>query len=279
MIGKVQVIIDGEKSEMETYSVAQLDAEVKKVQDKLGKLVIKDIHGLENTLKYKSGTDHNHDHRYPLMADFNLLKKEVGNNTKKNITNATITGDVNKTLTLTFADGSILQTSFVDNQGGGSPQADIMLNSLNFDPQTGVLKGVRSDGQVLTVNLDGRYAPKEKDRLILMQRINSNEIEVIREPSELPSMNMSQLDISKLPIFENLRTKPQPLVAKSEAGEPALVIEPSYSMNAFLEGAILNEYGRLHMISNGQKKELVFKEDVERIVEEKIQQMQNIIGG
>ena len=32
------------------------------------------------------------------------------------------------------------------------------LNSLNFNHDTGVLTGVRSDGQQLTVNLDGRYA-------------------------------------------------------------------------------------------------------------------------
>ncbi|MDO4230228.1 MAG: pyocin knob domain-containing protein [Capnocytophaga sp.] len=77
-------------------------------------------------------------------------------NTNKRVVDFTITGDVNKVFTLIYQDGTTAVKNFSDIVGGTS--ADVMLNSLNFNKDTGVLTGVRSDGQQLTVDLNGRYA-------------------------------------------------------------------------------------------------------------------------
>lgn len=69
-----------------------------------------------------------------------------------------VTGEANKTITLTFKNGEVLTAPFVDIAGGGGAGPDVKLNSLEFDPATGVLTGNRSDGTPITVNLDGRYA-------------------------------------------------------------------------------------------------------------------------
>lgn len=83
-------------------------------------------------------------------------KGKLHDTANKVAVNMTVTGDVNKILTLTFADGTTLKAPFKDLAIDNI--ADIKLNSLNFNTQTGVLTGVRSDGQELTVDLDGRYA-------------------------------------------------------------------------------------------------------------------------
>lgn len=79
-------------------------------------------------------------------------------NAQKRVVGLTVTGDVDKIITITFADGTAIQAPFTDNDTLPENLADIKLNSLNFNEQTGVLTGVRSDGQQLTVSLDGRYA-------------------------------------------------------------------------------------------------------------------------
>ncbi len=81
-------------------------------------------------------------------------------NAQKRVVGLTVTGDVDKIITITFADSTVLQAPFTDNNTLPENLADIKLNSLNFNHQTGVLTGLRSDGQQLTVNLDGRYALK-----------------------------------------------------------------------------------------------------------------------
>lgn len=77
-------------------------------------------------------------------------------NAKKQVVNITVTGDVNKIITITFADSTVIQAPFKDNDH--TPLADVHLNSMNFDENTGVLTGVKSDGEVITVSLDGRYS-------------------------------------------------------------------------------------------------------------------------
>lgn len=79
-------------------------------------------------------------------------------NAQKRVVGLTVTGDVDKIITLTFADGTAIQAPFTDKDTLPENLADIKLNSLNFNEQTGVLTGVRSDGLQLTVSLDGRYA-------------------------------------------------------------------------------------------------------------------------
>ena len=79
-------------------------------------------------------------------------------NAQKRVVGLTVTGDVDKIITITFADSTVLQAPFTDKDTLPENLANIKLNSLNFNEQTGVLTGVRSDGQQLTVSLDGRYA-------------------------------------------------------------------------------------------------------------------------
>ncbi len=88
----------------------------------------------------------------------NQEKQTNQTNAQKRVVGVTVTGDVTKILTLTLADSSVLQASFTDKDTLPNNLADVKLNSLNFNHDTGVLTGVRSDGQQLTVNLDGRYA-------------------------------------------------------------------------------------------------------------------------
>ena len=88
----------------------------------------------------------------------NEEKRTNQTNAQKRVVGLTVTGDVDKIITITFADGTAIQAPFTDNDTLPENLADIKLNSLNFNDQTGVLIGVRSDGQQLTVSLDGRYA-------------------------------------------------------------------------------------------------------------------------
>lgn len=98
-----------------------------------------------------------------LVNNLNVLTEnintELGNklNINKEVINFTITGDSNKTATLTFKDGSTIVASFNDIDTDTILQ-DINLNTLTFNILTGVLTGLKTDGNVVTVNLDGRYA-------------------------------------------------------------------------------------------------------------------------
>ncbi len=86
----------------------------------------------------------------------NEEKQKNEENANKRIVGFTVTGDVNKIITLTFADSTVIQAPFNDNDH--IPLADVNMNSLNFNEKTGVLTGVKNDGVQITVNLDGRYS-------------------------------------------------------------------------------------------------------------------------
>ena len=86
----------------------------------------------------------------------NEEKQKNEENANKQIVGFTVTGDVNKIITLTFADSTVMQASFNDNDH--IPLADVNMNSLNFNENTGVLTGVKSDGNEISVSLDGRYS-------------------------------------------------------------------------------------------------------------------------
>ena len=83
-------------------------------------------------------------------------KQKNEENALKRVANVTVTGDVNKIITITFADSTVIQAPFKDNDH--IPSADVNMNSLNFNFNTGVLTGVKNDGNEITVTLDGRYA-------------------------------------------------------------------------------------------------------------------------
>jgi len=86
----------------------------------------------------------------------NEEKRKNEENALKRVANVTVTGDVNKIITITFADSTVMQAPFKDNDH--IPLADVNMNSLNFNVNTGVLTGVKNDGNAITVTLDGRYA-------------------------------------------------------------------------------------------------------------------------
>ena len=86
----------------------------------------------------------------------NEEKRKNEENTLKRVANITVTGDVNKIITITFADSTVMQAPFKDNDH--IPLADVNMNSLNFNENTGVLTGVKSDGNKISVSLDGRYS-------------------------------------------------------------------------------------------------------------------------
>lgn len=86
----------------------------------------------------------------------NEEKQKNEENALKRVANITVTGDVNKIITITFADSTVMQAPFKDNDH--IPLADVNMNSLNFNVNTGVLTGVKNDGNAITVTLDGRYA-------------------------------------------------------------------------------------------------------------------------
>jgi hypothetical protein len=86
----------------------------------------------------------------------NEEKRKNEENALKRVANITVTGDVNKIITITFADSTVMQAPFKDNDH--IPLADVHMNSLNFNENTGVLTGVKSDGNEISVSLDGRYS-------------------------------------------------------------------------------------------------------------------------
>lgn len=143
------------------------------------KIPMDTIDGLENAIRGTASAEQLRNHLTDSQAHSGLfdrkVDKEAGKtltsndytneekrtnqvNAKKRVVNLTVTGDVDKIITLTFADGTALQASFTDKDTLPENLADIKLNSLNFNHETGVLTGLRSDGQQLTVSLDGRYA-------------------------------------------------------------------------------------------------------------------------
>lgn len=86
----------------------------------------------------------------------NEEKQKNEENANKRVVSLTVTGDVNKIITLTFSDSTVIQAPFNDNDH--IPLADVHMNSLNFNENTGVLTGVKSDGNEISVSLDGRYS-------------------------------------------------------------------------------------------------------------------------
>ena len=72
-----------------------------------------------------------------------------------NLISGSVTGDKNKTITLTRRDGTTLSVPFIDNEGVTS---DDVLNTLDFDKNTGVVTAVTSEGIQITANFDGRYS-------------------------------------------------------------------------------------------------------------------------
>nr|DAX82862.1 MAG TPA: hypothetical protein [Caudoviricetes sp.] len=143
------------------------------------KIPMDTIDGLENAIRGTASADQLRNHLTDSQAHQELfatkVDKEAGKtltsndytneekrtnqgNAQKRVVGLTVTGDVDKIITLTFADGTAIQAPFTDKDTLPENLADIKLNSLNFNEQTGVLTGVRTDGQQLTVSLDGRYA-------------------------------------------------------------------------------------------------------------------------
>src|SRR5690606_8048326 len=73
--------------------------------------------------------------------------------TNKTIEAVSVTGDANKTITLTREDGTILTASFLDIDTEGP---DDVINTLTFNTGNGTLVAITSEGAVISVSLDGR---------------------------------------------------------------------------------------------------------------------------
>lgn len=75
----------------------------------------------------------------------------------KKVNAISVSGDSNKTITLTREDGTILTANFLDNNDYELP--DDVLNTLSFnDNDDGVLIAVTSLGEIISVSIDGRYS-------------------------------------------------------------------------------------------------------------------------
>lgn len=74
----------------------------------------------------------------------------------KKVNAVSVTGDSNKTITVTREDGSILTASFLDRD---TEFPDDVINTLTFNVNDdGVLIAITSEGAVLSVSMDGRYS-------------------------------------------------------------------------------------------------------------------------
>jgi len=143
------------------------------------KIPIDSVEGLKSALENTANADMINNHLTDTQAHKALFDKKVNKEDGKGLSSndytdeekarnaenekwravgMSVTGEANKTITLTFNNGEVLTAPFVDIAGGGGAGPDVKLNSLTFDPSTGVLTGNRSDGTPITVNLDGRYA-------------------------------------------------------------------------------------------------------------------------
>ena len=143
------------------------------------KIPIDSVEGLKSALENTANADMINNHLTDTQAHKALFDKKVNKEDGKGLSSndytdeekarnaenekwravgMSVTGEANKTITLTFNNGEVLTAPFVDIAGGGGAGPDVKLNSLAFDPTTGVLTGNRSDGTPITVNLDGRYA-------------------------------------------------------------------------------------------------------------------------
>lgn len=78
----------------------------------------------------------------------------------KTITDVTVSGDLNKTLKITYSDGSFKSTTFNDINLDPTK-----INSIEFDASTGILKATNPEGQIIDVPLDGRWVKLDDPRL------------------------------------------------------------------------------------------------------------------
>lgn len=102
-----------------------------------------------------------HTHTTSEITDFtrsinnivNPAKEELN---KKDVKQVTVSGDKNKTITLTLNDGTTIKGQFTDIDTVSN--VDKYINSLEFNKGTGLLQGKTSYGETVSVNLDGRYS-------------------------------------------------------------------------------------------------------------------------
>lgn len=142
----------------------------------------------------------------------NEEKNKVTNLGKKVVKSLAITGDINKRLTLTFEDGNILTADFIDKDTlppGITP--DVMLNSMEFDTGTGIFTGVRSDGQRITANLNGRFA-----------LLNHNHNDLYNTKQEITNFLTGKVDTTDPRLTDSRNAKDVPDWAKQPA-------KPTYS--------------------------------------------------
>lgn len=75
---------------------------------------------------------------------------------QKKVNAISVTGDTNKTITITREDGTVITATFLDND---TQYPDDVINTLTFNANNnGVLIAITSLGEVLSVSLDGRYS-------------------------------------------------------------------------------------------------------------------------
>lgn len=147
----------------------------------------------------------------------NVEKDKVTNLGKKVVKSLAITGDTNKRLTLTFEDGSILTADFIDKDTlppGITP--DVMLNSMEFDTGTGIFTGVRSDGQRITANLNGRFA-----------LLNHNHNDLYNTKQEITNFLAGKVDTTDPRLTDSRNAKDVPDWAKE-------LTKPTYSFTEIL---------------------------------------------
>ena len=92
--------------------------------------------------------------------DWATAQTNITNILSKLIDSVTVTGENTKKISINLKDGSKFEASWQDLQGtvGGDITPDIRLNSIEFDINTGVFTGRRSDNVDLTADLNGRWS-------------------------------------------------------------------------------------------------------------------------